>query len=167
MEYGNGHELSFSESGGFSLSRSCLYRMICFSLIGLLHFSDVASASEATRPKNVVILFSFGTGLPVYDVLYQRIRETIQSDVPGPVNIYAEYLDLERFPNESYQQRLFDLYREKYAEKKIDLFIRIGQGADKLIEKYGKDIFSKIPTLEPLAKLFRIPWSRHVRQVPA
>jgi len=126
---------------------SCLCRMICFGLIGLLQFSGVASASDTTRAKNVVLFFSFGTGLPVYEVLYQRIRETIQRDVPGPVNLYAEHLDLERFPTESYQQRLSDLYREKYAEKHIDLFIRIGPGAEKLIEKYGKDIFSNIPTL--------------------
>jgi hypothetical protein len=115
---------------------SSWYRMICFGLIGLLHLSQVARASDTTRPKNVVLLFSFQTGLPVYDVLYEEIRGTIQSDVPGPVNVYAEYLDLVRFPNESYQQRLFDLYREKCAAKKIDLFIHIGQGAEKLIATY-------------------------------
>ena len=147
MEYGNSHQLFFSKPWGFILSMSSLDRVICITLIGLLHFSGVASASDTTRPKNVVILFSFGTGLPAYDILYQRIRETIQRDVPGPVNIYAEYLDLERFPNESYQQRLFDLYRDKYAEKKIDLLIRIAQGAEKIIEKYGKDLFTNIPTL--------------------
>ncbi len=126
---------------------SSLYKLICIALIGLLHSSGVASASDATRPKNVVILFAFGTGLPAYEVLYQRIRETIQRDVPGPVNIYAEYLDLERFPNESYQQRFFDLFRDKYANKHIDLFIRIAQSAQKLVEKYGKNIFSDTPTL--------------------
>lgn len=121
--------------------------MVFFGLIGLLQFCNGASALDVVRPKNVVFLFSAGTALPAYDVVYQRIVETIQREAPGPVNVYAEYLDLGRFHSESYHRRLFDLYREKYAEKKIDLVILVGRGASEAVDKHGQDLFSNISTL--------------------
>lgn len=122
-------------------------KMLCLGLMALLHVSGVASASESIRPKNVVFFFAQRTGQPIYEALYQRMRETIQSDVPGPINFYTEYLDLERFSDELYQQRLFDLYREKYTRKNIDLIVRVGKGPEKLIRQYGDGVFNNIPTL--------------------
>jgi hypothetical protein len=47
--------MSFSKSERFILAMSSLHTIICIALIGSFHFSEVASASDATRPKYVFL----------------------------------------------------------------------------------------------------------------
>ena len=51
--------------------------------------------------------------LPAYDLVVGKIRAHLGDRLRLPLSFYAEYLDIARFPDETYQRRLFELYREK------------------------------------------------------
>ncbi len=102
---------------------------------------------EEISALNVVIIFPFETGLPAYDALYSTVKRVIKDNIAKPVNIYAEYLDRVRFPDDAHQKQLFELYRSKYAERRIDLWLGIGYGAVQLVERYGKEVFRDSPSI--------------------
>jgi PAS domain-containing protein len=56
-------------------------------------------------------------------------------------------MDLLRFPNERYFDKLVDLYREKYAGRNIDLIIATLRPSLDFLERYRDELFRGIPVL--------------------
>jgi hypothetical protein len=84
-------------------------------LLGLLFLSPTALAAGPIKPKNVLILFPGGPGQPLYDITLSEVRTTIQKGLDGPLNLYVEYLDAERFPEKHHVQAEFDFIKRKYT----------------------------------------------------
>ena len=120
----------------------CLVVLVAWPLL-----NTMVSATEMPTKKSVLFLFPQATGLPTHEILYNTIVETMRTHLSEPLDIYAEYLDRVRFPDESYQDRLFDLFCDKYRDKHIDLWIGIGQGTVDLVDKYGKGILLDTPAM--------------------
>ena len=121
---------------------------VIFILIGVLFFASAFTATgESAVPKNVLILLSVEYGLPAYDIMLNEIQMKLRQGVPGPINMYAEYIDSERFPDKRYQQNLISFYNEKYARLKIDLLIAIGPNLVQIFNRYGTSSFAGLPTV--------------------
>ena len=56
-------------------------------------------------------------------------------------------MDLLRFPDERYFDKLVDLYQEKYGGQNIDLIIAVLRPSLDFLEKYGDGLFRGIPVL--------------------
>ena len=108
-------------------------------LLGLLFLSPTALAAGLTKPKNVLIIFQGGPGQPLYDITLSEVRTTIQKGLDGPLNLYVEYLDAERFPEKHHVQAEFDFIKRKYTTEKMDLFIPVGPEILSLIIKYSSE----------------------------
>ena len=126
-------------------------RSLCFVclavLMAWLSQNTVGSASDAPKRRSILFLFPQATSVPAYDILYDGVRNSIYEHLGEPLDIYAEYLDRERFPDESYQNRFFDLLCDKYKNKPIDLWIGIGHGMAELIDRSGKDLLHEVPAV--------------------
>lgn len=121
---------------------------IIIILIGVLFLASAfPAAAESAAPKNVLILLSVEYGLPAYDIMLNEIQMKLRQGVPGPINMYAEYIDSARFPDERYQQNLISFYNEKYARLKIDLLIAIGPNLVQIFNRYGTSSFAGLPTV--------------------
>lgn len=116
-------------------------------LMAWLFLNTMGSASDVPTRRSILFLFPHGTAMPVYEILYDTIRKTIQAHLSEPLDIYAEYLDRVRFPDESYQRRLFELLCDKYKEKHVDLWIGVGHGMDELVDQLGKDVLHEVPAI--------------------
>src|SRR5437660_7114237 len=53
-------------------------------------------------PKRVLILYSFDNEEGIYSGFDRELRSDLRSGVPDRVELYAEYLDLVRFPAPAY-----------------------------------------------------------------
>ena len=82
---------------------------LCFILV------CAASAAETTQPRNVLILLTSEYGLPAYDVIIDEIRTSLKDGISGPLSLYAEYLDMTRFPADRHEQAMIDIFNRKYA----------------------------------------------------
>ncbi len=129
-----------------SLTRPILFLPFLF-LLGSLLPGASASASGPTRPKNVMVLLGGASGQPMYDAALSDIRATIQRGYGGPLNLYVEYLDMERFPDKSQIRAQIDFMRKKYTREKMDLFIPFGPGYLYLVSQNPNLNFGEIPTL--------------------
>jgi PAS domain S-box-containing protein len=81
------------------------------------------SASEAPAKKTVLALFPYQNDVPYSVLAMQTIKDEFGSARDLSLDLYYEYLDLNRFPGKDYQQQILNLYTTKYGHKSIDLVI--------------------------------------------
>jgi hypothetical protein len=95
------------------------------SLLGSFLLSASALASVATKPKNVLILFHAAPGQPLYDITLSEIRTTIKRGYGGPLNLYVEYLDAERFSEKHHLQAQIDFIKKNTQERRWIFLFRL------------------------------------------
>ncbi len=97
--------------------------------------------------KRVLILFPYESNFPGFFYFDNTLRSSLKASQAYQFDFYSESMDLLRFPNEQYFDKLVDLYREKYAGQKIDLIIAILRPSLDFLEKYRDELFRGIPVL--------------------
>ena len=102
-------------------------------------------------PKNIVLLYSYGDGIPAYQQATRAFLSTMSEGGVSTNNLFLEYLDLERKKDTEHYGNLITLFRHKYQEKKIDLVVTVHTMALKFILNEGKDLFPGTPVLSYLA----------------
>ncbi len=92
-------------------------------LLGCLLAVDTPSASGEPTKKTVLVLSPFQLDLSTNLIASQALREEFGKAADLSLDVYYEYLDLNRFPDPAYQQKIFDLLTVKYKNKQVDLVI--------------------------------------------
>ncbi len=116
-------------------------QFLCICLI--VWIAGVSEASSATR--HVVLLFDERPELPGLAMLEAEFTRTLASNSADRVEIYREELDLSRFGSLTYQARLPDLLKTKYADKKIDAVVAVLGPSLEFLLNYGAEIFPGVP----------------------
>ncbi len=125
---------------------TCLF-LIFFPLVpGCLVDAASPAAGEPQNPQNVFIAFSFEEGVLVQQDSYQVFRKSM-STYPRPLQLFAEYLDLVRFPERRYRDSLGQYLKEKYSSTKIDLVVCFAFPALRFWLEYGSQLFPNAPVL--------------------
>lgn len=120
-------------------------RGILFSLLALGLFHPTLSASQDTKRKEVLVLFSFRPTLPVAYQWDRGIRSVLESDPSHVFVINIEYLHLDRFNDDDYVRWLIQGLRQKYSGSEPDLIIPVFDVAVDLILRYGEELFPGVP----------------------
>ena len=76
--------------------------------------------------KNILILHAYEPGIPAYAEIDQGILAALHNEGVSLSSLYLEFLDLRRYPDPGYRDRVAALLRLKYQSKKIDLVIAGG-----------------------------------------
>ncbi len=93
-------------------------------LAALLAQGTVAAAPEAPEPRrNVLVLYTYGRMLPANLEFEAGLRRAFEESGAGPVELFEEFLDFERFDRTSYLVAMENYLREKYAGRKPDAVI--------------------------------------------
>src|SRR5688572_30291561 len=100
-----------------------LLRKGSLGLFILVVCTSAASAQVADfeRAKRVVMISTGSRFSPGFALVEQSALETMAKLGPGRVDFYSEYLDIIRFPSESYRRIFRDYLRDKYADNPPDL----------------------------------------------
>jgi signal transduction histidine kinase/CheY-like chemotaxis protein len=101
--------------------------------------APAAAAEEPTR--NVLLLFSFEHNVPGYNMVEKGVRQVLEGDSTAKTVFFFEHMDLARFPEEAYREGLVDKYRQKYANKRIDLVIALHSAALDFMNRHGREMF--------------------------
>src|SRR5262245_8327639 len=102
----------------------------------------------ATDHAKRVLFISTGSRFSVgFPILEQSILDRLRELYPGPLEVYGEYLDLIRFPSESYQRLFRDFLSDKYADDPPDLIILTYVGNLAVAEKFLNELFANIPAV--------------------
>jgi len=106
---------------------------------------------SVSAPRRVVILYSYGDGIPAYQQTTRAFLSTMEAGGVSINNLFFEYLDLERKKDTRHYENLTTLLRHKYEGKKIDLVVTLHTKALDFLLNEGKDLFPGSPVLSYLA----------------
>ncbi len=111
--------------------RRVCFRLFLPTILGILLINP--ALADVTR--RVLIVNPYDNALPVAGLLEAGIRREMQSELRD-LEIYTEFLDIERFPGPQYAARLAAFLRDKYAGRRIDLVIAMApEGLDFLMQR--------------------------------
>lgn len=95
--------------------------------------------------KNVLVLHAFESNVPIFELTDRGLRATLDAGGVGIRNQFFEYLDLARNPGPEYRERLVDLMRLRYGQRKIDLIITLYQEALQFALNEARGILPEVP----------------------
>src|SRR5215510_4280531 len=98
-------------------------------------------AQEPARPKGVLALHWGGADNQTNAIFDKSIKAALASAPAGSIEYYAEYLDRDRFAEESMR----DYLRQKYGDNRIDVIITLTRPTLSFLLKYRSDLFPKTP----------------------
>ncbi len=126
--------------------RRNLFNIIFFVgslLYFLMHMTPSAFAQEH-HDSQVLVLNSYHQGMiwseEETDGIIGKIREAGKN-----VSFYVEYMDWKNYASDHNWSMLYDYYKFKYSEKKLDLILATDDAALKFALRYRLELFSNAP----------------------
>ena len=114
---------------------------IAVGLAGTTFAQDAAPG----RKKQVVILYSFQTLMPVNVDRDRGVRRALAEELPDGVELDVEYLDLSRYGDAEYVRDWIVLLQKKYADTKVDLVIPVAAHALEFTLAHRAVLFPDVP----------------------
>jgi signal transduction histidine kinase len=114
-------------------------------LLALLYCGPPAPAAGAENTRRVLVLYPTAEGQPGSVLFDQGLRSAFKTSSAGHVELYNEYLDSARFPDDQHQRQLAHYLRQKYAGLKIDVVVPGLAPALDFALKYRDEIFPGVP----------------------
>jgi len=99
---------------------------------------------ESEKPYNILIIHAYHLN---YDWTYnqnQGISNVIKETYPD-ANIYTEFLDWKRFPDEQVIEDYYNLLKEKYKDTKVDIIFTTDDKGLEFALNYREEIFNNAP----------------------
>ncbi len=106
-----------------------------------------SSAGAAIEDRNVLLLFSYKAGLPVYNQLAPAFLQTLQAAGVRGENVSIEYLDLAGPQTPERRQELDALLKGKYGRTKVDLVVGVQWAVVPFLKTAKLDYLRKSPVL--------------------
>ncbi len=107
---------------------------------------DAAALSQRT-PKHILILNSHSPDLPWQQIVNRSIVATLENSPDLSTKIHTEFTGLAQYGDRAYTEKLAELYRHKYAGRKMDLVISVDNPATNFILDHGKALFPDVPVV--------------------
>lgn len=118
---------------------------ICFLPIGVLcSYGMETLEKDYTETKNVLILNSYDEGYNWTSDQSNGIYDSLMADFDD-IRISVEHMDWKYHPGEETLKRLYDLYKHKYSNTRLDLIFTTDNAALEFALKYREEFLSNAP----------------------
>ncbi|MCE5243345.1 MAG: hypothetical protein LLF99_09120 [Desulfobacteraceae bacterium] len=97
--------------------------------------------------KRILVLYPYESNMPGFINLDTGFRKTLTASKDYEFEFYVECMDLTRFPDERYHDRLMELYREKYSIVRVDLIVADLRPSLKFLSEYSPESFKNVPVI--------------------
>lgn len=102
-------------------------------------------ASNVEPQKIALALYDGRSDLPANIIVDGIIRSTLEKELGSHLDFYAEFLDVERWPEEETQSVVHDYLQRRYAQKRPNVIIAVSQSAINFMRLYGDELFPGVP----------------------
>jgi PAS domain S-box-containing protein len=126
------------------------YSKIGWLFLLLLLFGAMLSASVMAEPtpiKKVLLLYSYGSDVPVQGLFTKGLQEQLRQNPAVKVDFSFEYLDMAKYPSKQYGEIAARFLKEKYALNRPDLIITHFDPAAIFMTDFGEQTFPGVPAV--------------------
>ena len=96
-------------------------------LLAIFLGESVARAEIVGRSPRVLILYPYDERLPATAIAGENARRRLLDETEGKIDLFSEFLDLSRFPEEAHIDQMARYLAEKYANHRPDVIIALGE----------------------------------------
>ncbi|CAH2402098.1 sensor histidine kinase [Mesorhizobium ventifaucium] len=108
-------------------------RFLVAILIAIFLDGGSAAAEVVGRSPRVLLLHPYDERLPASSIAGENARNRLIEATSGNVDLFSEFLDLSRFPEEAHIDRMARYMAEKYVDHRPDVVIALGESATRFI----------------------------------
>ena len=138
--------------------------LLSITCLALILAGNFAAAALPSKPvKKVFLLYSYQAVLPANLEWDEAIRAALEGSAAEPLEFYTEFLDLAQFPDKSYLQSLINFLQSKYADRKIDLLIPVGELAFDFLSAHGNILFPNVPIVFCAAEKHQVQSAKRLK----
>jgi signal transduction histidine kinase len=98
-------------------------------------------------PRSMLVLDQSDVRGPFYYEIFSALRSTVNVSAAAPVTIYAESLNLIRFPGAVYEESLKQHLQVKYQGKQIGVIVAIGVSSLEYVLRWRATLWPGIPVV--------------------
>src|SRR5215471_21213536 len=110
-------------------------------------FGPLAGAQETDRPKQVLVLNTARQSEQFSQVSEREIPTLLATGLGQRIDYYTEYFDANRFPHPEYETVYVEFLRQKYAGKRFDLLLLMGDVAMDFVSRHRDELFPGTPAV--------------------
>lgn len=121
--------------------------IILFVSAVFLHSATASASADSRETKRVLVLYSLEKGNVGQERMDAQLKDIFSRNKTFNIQIFNEYLDLIRFPEEAQISRLAHFLNSKYSREKIDAVITILPPALECLKSNGKALFKGAPII--------------------
>jgi PAS domain S-box-containing protein len=122
-------------------------KSIAFLVLGISLFLISRDVWATVPTKRILILFPYESNMPGFLSFEASFRSTLAVSSEYQFEFFVECMDLTRFPDERYYDKLMELYNEKYSNLKLDLIIANLRPSFDFLERYGPESLRQVPVI--------------------
>jgi len=122
-------------------------KSIAFLILGISLFLIPRDASAAVPTKRILILFPYESNIPGFLNFDASFRSALAVSSEYQFEFFVECMDLTRFPDGRYYDKLMELYNEKYSNLKLDLIVANLRPSLDFLERYGPESLRQVPVI--------------------
>jgi PAS domain S-box-containing protein len=118
-------------------------------LVCLLVFTVIPNSllqAQDNQKKHVLVLHSYHRGYKWTDDIMLGIESAL-ADKKKNIDLQVEYMDTKRISDEQYLQRLHQVYKYKFSDRKFDVIISSDDNAFNFLLKYRDELFPDTPVV--------------------
>ncbi|HZS57380.1 MAG TPA: ATP-binding protein [Bryobacteraceae bacterium] len=116
---------------------------IARSFAGVLLLCELSFASGPTNlPPRLLVLHSYSPDSIAPTPFDEIMRPVLEKKLGQKVEVYAEYLELQRFPEEEHQRLLVRDLQTRYRNRNIDVVVPVGFAALEFVQRHIGEILS-------------------------
>ena len=104
-------------------------------------------AGAADLPEGVLVIHSNQRPTPAAIIIEDTLRKAVPDGLKRPVEIYSEYLDIERFPVDAYAGAGAEFLRQKYTDRNIRVIVASAPQAVQFATKFRERIAPGVPVV--------------------
>lgn len=110
---------------------------LLFVILVAIFLDGRPAATQITdRSPRVLILYPYDERLPATSIAGENARDRLQEATAGKIDLFSEFLDLSRFPEEAHIDRMARYMAEKYIDRRPDVVIALGEPSTRFIVEH-------------------------------
>jgi PAS domain S-box-containing protein len=120
-----------------------------YILLGMLtlFFTSPGVTAGTKNSKKILLLYGSEKDLPMNVLVDRQLRTIFKEKLGTEVELYSEYLDRRRFPDNHFDRNLIEFLRDKYPARGLDLIVVVESFALDLIQSYRESFFPTTPVV--------------------
>jgi signal transduction histidine kinase len=122
-----------------------VFRILVIGVAALVLDGWPANAQQS--PRRVLLLYPYDNAHPATVSAANGIRKRLTESSSSKIDIYTDFLDLARFPNETDERRSARYLSEKYAGTPPDIIMPLNSEAERFLLKYRDIIAPNVPII--------------------